>query len=288
MNKDNNYREKSNIEADCEEGLLFCGWTNKWGVKVYAWYEKDLITFSFIEKGKQGKGKSFDVSVPAKKNYYFDFYDFMHEVLHDIRTPYDFVTCLEYEKAQEEKYPKRYKFISGTDGEKMVGFCNSSAEGREYCLNASAVKDGKKVVVNMPMSYYDIYELVEAFASTYKEREAQLKQLRIEGIALREERIKTSPKTVTGLDVRTISNVEEQLDGEYTVGAVTNAGQEITIRFTKEAIQQMTKNRTDCFSQFCQRVEQRSTEFRFSGKTVYSDGKTEYLFEHFETKRQQE
>ena len=287
MVTENGYRQISNIEEDCKEGLLFCGWTTKWGLKVYSWYDKDLIKFSFIEKGKRGKGKSFDISIPAKKNYIFDFMDFSHEILHDIRTPYDFITVMKQEKKDGEKYPKRYKFISGSDGEKFLGFCNSSVEGREYCLNASAIKDGAKIVANIPMSYYDIYELIEAFVDTYKERVETLKKIRMDGIAARESNIKaaTTAQDVRGLEVTTTSEMEPQQDGEYLMRAVTKDQKEIAIRITQKAIEQMTLNRADCFQQFKQRVAEKPTDFKFSGKIIKRDGKIEYLFEQFEREK---
>lgn len=282
MGKGTGYRDISNIEADCAEGLLFCGWTNKWGVKVYPWYEKDLVTFAFIEKGKQGKGKSFDVSVPAKKNYIFDFADFAHEILHDVRTPYDFVSVMKSEREQGEQYPKRYRFSSGSDGEKSLGFCNSNLDGGEYCLNASAVKDGKKVIVNMPMSYYDVYELAEAFVETYKDRHEKLKKIRTEGIIARGERIKaTTQRNVDDINVTTTEGVQSQPDGTYTVSAVTTAGEKVTIRFLEKTVDRLSAERKDCFPRFCQMAENKPVEFRFSGEKICRNGTTEYIFERF-------
>lgn len=284
MAKDFGYRETSNIEEDCQEGLLFCGWTNKWGLKVYPWYEKDLIIFSFIEKGKQGKGKSFDISIPAKKNYVFDFRDFSHEILHDINTPYDFVSIMEKEKTAGEKYPKRYKFIAGSNGEKSLGFCNSTIDGYEYCINASAVKDDKKVIVNMPMSYYDIYGMVVAFAETYREREQELGRILSHGIKSRDERIKSAAKMqqVSGLEVTTTSSLILQQNGDYRIEALTKDGEEIIICITQQAIDQMDAAREGCFQQFQKRTSEKRTEFTFSGKVIMKGSKKEYIFEQFD------
>lgn len=283
MCKEEKYREISNIEQDCKEGLLFSAWTNKWGLKVYAWYGMDLVTFSFIEKGKKGKGKSFDVSVPAKKNYYFDFLDFSHEVLQDIRTPYDFVEIMEQEKADAELYPKRYRFTAGPGGEKTVGFCNSSTGGKEYCINASMTKDNKMTVVNMPLSYYDIYEMADAFAKTYKEREQELMSLLEQGIKNRSERIKNAAELqVYNLTVTTTSDLQKSDHGDYFINAKTSEGSDIVIRITQDAIHKINAKREDCFALFQERVSKKETTFRFSGRIHKDTRQTEYIFEKFE------
>lgn len=285
MNKDENYRDISNIEQDSREGLLFCGWTQKWGLKVYAWYEMDLITFSFIEKGKKGKGRSFDISIPAKKNYYFDFLDFSHEILQDIRTPYDFLKIMEEEKKAGEQYPKRYRFTTGSNGKKMVGICNSTSEGKEYCLNASITREGKTTVVNMPMSYYDIYELADAFSKTYKKRERALLYILESGIQNRDSRIKeAAEQQVTNLAVATTSGIHREENGDYIVEAITQDKTNITIRISQAAIHKINENKENCFELFKERVNKKQTEFRFSGKINKTDQTTEYIFERFENK----
>lgn len=188
--QDKQYREVSYIEQQSDEGVLFEVWTTKWGLKVYPWYSMDKLRFSFIEKGAKGKGKSFDVSISTKRNGFFDFESLMHEVLHDIRTPYDFVTVLAKEKEAGEQYPKRYRFITGSNGEKSVGICNSSNGG--YCINGKTVKDGKAVFANIPCSYYDIYNIVTAYNETYEARRNELKGLLANGISNLEKRIKDS------------------------------------------------------------------------------------------------
>lgn len=184
-NTDKEFRNVSYMEEDAKEGILFEAWTQQWGMKVYPWYSMDRLKFSFIDKGAKGKGKSFDVCVNTMKSYAFDFETMKHEVLHDIRTPFDFVTILAAEKASGEKYPKRYHFVTGSNGEKSVGFCNST-KSDGYTVNASAIVNGKKEFCNIPVSYYDIYNIVQAYAETYEPRKKELAEMRKNGIAARE------------------------------------------------------------------------------------------------------
>lgn len=283
MCKAEKYREISNIEQDYNEGALFSGWTTSWGLKIYAWYDMDNITFSFIEKGKKGKGESFDVSIPAKKNHYFDFLDFSHEILQDIRTPYDFIKVMEKEKTAGEKYPKRYRFTVGLNGEKMVGICNSSMEGKEYCINATIERDKKKTTVNIPISYYDIYEIADTFSKTYKKRERELQYLLERGIRNRDERIKeTAALQVRDLAVMTTSELRKTDEGDYLVDARASDESIITIRITQAVIQKINEKRPDCFDLFADKVKKKQTKFRFSGKISRDDQRTEYIFEKFE------
>lgn len=282
------HRDISNIEEQYSEGELFRAWTNRWGLKVYPWYNMDLVKFSFIEKGKDGKGNSFNISIPAKKNYAFDFTDMCHEILQDIKTPFDFFEILKKEKEAGEQYPKRYKFISGSEGEKMLGFCNSKTEGM-YCINASTMKDGKKVVVTMPLSYYDIYEIATVFSETYQERREELKQILKKGIANTERRYKQAQatKSIEALEVTSTAQLERQQNGDYLLDAVTKAGDKIIIRITQRAIDQMNAAHKDCFEQFQKRTAEHETVFTFSGK-ISGTEKAEYMFEQFvtQTKKQ--
>ncbi len=179
------YREKSYIQESVEEGLLFGpAWTKGWGLKVSTWYGMDKIKFAFIEKGSKGKGKSFDVFVNTCKDFSFDFETFVHEFLHDIKTPYDFFAIMEAEKKSGKEDPTRYLFRTGEKGEKSVGICNSSRGG--YCIKGTS----GKAVAYIPVSYYDLYRIVERFVETYEERKNQLSDMRIGAIATNEERFK--------------------------------------------------------------------------------------------------
>lgn len=187
----NEFREMSYAESSAKEGVLFSAWTQTWGLKVTPWYSMDRIKFSFIEKGAKGKGKSFDICINTMKDYSFDFMDLAHEVLHDIKTPFDFVTILAAEKQAGEKYPKRYRFVTGTNGEKSLGICNSTNGG--YCINAQTVIGEQKVYVNIPVSYYDIYDIVSRFYNTYLPRREKLKNMLSAGISSLEDNYKNHP-----------------------------------------------------------------------------------------------
>lgn len=137
-----------------ENGLIAEQYTqNGWFVKIkpifsldkkneFA-YNRPTVLFSFVEKGKKGSG--FDVYVDM------DVFDLWADDVLDIgRT---FKKTLEAESEAGEKYPVTYKYITGSNGEKSVGFCKSTARGAFATVNGSTVKDGKKVFANVPVDY---------------------------------------------------------------------------------------------------------------------------------------
>lgn len=182
------YRNRSYAEENASAGVLFSAWTQKWGLKVYPWYGMDKIKFSFIEKGAKGKGNSCDICIHTIKDYAFTFEDLKHEVLHDIRTPYDFLQVMTQEKEHpvinpktKSQIPGRYKFITGKNGEKYVGIMPSN-DGKGFVICGQAVINGKYVHPMLKVSYYDIYNIVKAYDETYEERRQELKKMRLDGI----------------------------------------------------------------------------------------------------------
>ena len=302
---ENTYRRESYIEASVKEGLIFGpAWTQEWGLKVYPWYSMDKIKFSFIDKGASGKGKSFDVCVNTKKDYSFDFDTFMHEVLHDVRTPYDFLTVMAKEKNSGEKYPKRYKFITGENAEKSVGICNSTKG--EFCINGVSEVDGKKVYANIPCSYYDILNIVTVYKETYEKRRFKLKEMRENGIdnlekLYREYKPKVELEPITEAKQETVENMripnEPLLLKATTISKISkdnNTGHFFFTASLKEdnkdstLIQIYVKNETvelinkndNLFNKFINRVNGRNegTDFRFVG---IKDINGNYIFQNF-------
>ncbi len=176
-NSERNLRSKSLIQERCEEGSLFKTWTQHWGVSIKPVYDMDKLRFEIIDRNKTGKG--FNVDVPCRKDNVLDFINFCDEVLWSKPYKKSFHNVLEAEKQAGEKYPKRYKWVTGWDGEKSVGFTNSSKEGY-YVLNAN--NTATKVYVNIPLCDTAIEDICEEFLRTYACRKKSLEDIQDEGI----------------------------------------------------------------------------------------------------------
>lgn len=318
------FRTISYIEENYKDGVLFEAWSQEWGLKVYTWYSMDKLKFSFIDKGAKGKGKSFDICVNTIKNFAFDIETLKHEILHDIKTPYDFLTILKQEKDAGEKYPKRYKFITGSSGEKYVGICNSMKGG--LCINGKSVINGKPVYANIPCTYYDIYRIIQAYDETYAARRDELKEIRKKGIQNREDRIRenkerieedpeittsseqvapgpaiepekapipteeTSKKTkqtnaaakkkTPSLHVRTLSDIMEMNNGDYTFEAAKDDDTAIEVRIPKEVAAALDE-KNKMFQKFINKVNSYGADFSFTGKKKKTELGIEYIFEAF-------
>lgn len=133
---------KSKRRKEIEEGIIANQYTlENWFVKIYPAYVIDLVRFSFVMKGHNGEGFDIYVSMDKMDLWCDDILSFRMQKI------------IEAEKAAGEKYPKYYKYITGTDGSKSVGFAPSTAKGAFAVINASVVKDGKKVFANIPVDY---------------------------------------------------------------------------------------------------------------------------------------
>lgn len=150
--------EKNNSKGKrvscAENGLIAEQYTqNGWFVKIkpifsldkkneFA-YNRPTILFSFVEKGKKGSG--FDIYMDIDE---FDLW--ADDVLDINRT---FKRTIEAEAQAGQKYPETYKYVTGSNGEKSVGFCKSTVKGAFATINGCTVKDGKKVFANVPVGY---------------------------------------------------------------------------------------------------------------------------------------
>lgn len=125
----------------CVEGVIAAQYTqNGWFVKVKPAFTINKVIFSFVMKGKSGDG--FDIYMDLDR---FDNWvdDIQSRIL---------LRVLAEEKAANEQYPKTYKYVTGENGEKSVGICNSS-KGASFVLNGCTVKDGSKVYANVPVDF---------------------------------------------------------------------------------------------------------------------------------------
>lgn len=170
-----NRRSVSMVQEQMEKNVLFELWTQTWGVKVYPWYAVDKLKFSFIEKGQEGKGKSFSICMDANREGINCFSNWAYDILHDRR----FESVLAAEAKNNEKYPKYYRYVTGDNAEKSIGVMNSSKGG--YCLNASIPgPDGKKIFANIPLGFHDLRILAERFERSYQTRLDQLEEIRVQ------------------------------------------------------------------------------------------------------------
>lgn len=199
---DSKYRDKSTTQERCEEGSLFKTWTQTWGVSIKPVYSMDKVRFEIIDRSKSGK--SFNVDVPAKKDNVLDFTNFCEEVLWSPDKPYKrmFVKVMAQELSDGVKYPKRYKWVTGFDGEKSVGFANSTKGG--YVLNAN----NGDLHVNIPLSDVAIEDICIEFMETYAKRLEELKTLRNKGMDNYESFFKKNGETVD-TDSDSTENKEE-------------------------------------------------------------------------------
>lgn len=178
-------RERSLIEEQMMDNTLFATWSDEWGVKVRPAYEIDKICFSFIQKGTNGKGNSFEIYMDCQSDDHICFDDIAFDIKNGRFEP-----ILAYEKKKGEKYAKYYAYTTGSVGEKHLGICNSMS-GKGYCLNAviptrytkgfsgNPATDGKKqVVVNVPVSYHGLRKLCERYDISYKKRKDELEAIR--------------------------------------------------------------------------------------------------------------
>ena len=303
------YREISYIEESSREGLLFKAWTGTWGLKIYTWYSMDKIKFSFIEKGKSGKGNSFDVCVNAIKDCAMDFETLAHEVLQNIRTPYSF---------------------TGNKGEKSVGICNSQSGG--FCINGSSVVNGKPVHANVPVSYYDIYAIVDRYNRTYEKRRSELLDILTSGIEEKERIIAEShqkaeeegqtaetqqpmldetsatetakpesiapvkepakaikkattkadnTKVANSIHVRTVSDIQQSSSGGYEFKAVKDNDDIISVTVPKEVADQLNSDKANLFTKFVNKANKDGADFSFTGKKKRTSTGVEYVFAAF-------
>lgn len=140
MSKENKTTARQNMAS---EGVLNEQYTlNSWFVKVKIAFGIDRVVFSFVEKGKKGKGFDVYMNIDA-------FYNWMEDIKN-----FQFKKIIAEEKASGSKYPKHYKFITGLNGEKSVGFAPSTSENAFAVINGTYnSKENGKQYANIPVDY---------------------------------------------------------------------------------------------------------------------------------------
>lgn len=132
-------------------------------------YNWPSIEFSFVKKGSNGEG--FDIYMDM------DIFDLWADDVLD-KT---FMRNIESERAAGKQYPETYKYITGSNGEKSVGFC-PSRNGSFIVINGCTVKDGKKVFGNVPVSYDWIRTLMKWYRRVTKPYYSMMTDLIIKGM----------------------------------------------------------------------------------------------------------
>lgn len=124
------------------EGVLNEQYTlDSWFVKINPAYGIDRVNFSFVEKGKNGKGFNVYVNIDT-------FYNWMEDVQN-----FRLYKIIEAEKKENSKYPKHYKFITGTNGEKSVGFAPSTIKTAFVVINGTYKSDSGNQYACVPVDY---------------------------------------------------------------------------------------------------------------------------------------
>lgn len=174
-------RTISHIEEQMSQNAIIEMWTETRGFKVYTAYGIDKLKFSFIEKGAQGKGNSFDIYMECLRDGTQCFDNWAYDILHG-----RFEKALYAEKQAGEKYPKAFKYVTGEVGEKTIGIMNSSSN-TGYCINASIPNPNKKnkddnepakLYCNFPVSFHDLRHLAERYLDSYSDRKKELEEIR--------------------------------------------------------------------------------------------------------------
>lgn len=196
-------RDKSYIFSNAEKGAFCTLWGEKWGVSVYPAYGIDKIHFSFIEKGSEGKGKSFDIYMDTIRDGLGCFDNWAEDILDGTM-----FRILKAEKDAGEKYPKYYKYNTGAKAEKSVGIMCSSKSGM-YVLNAGPGVDN--IHANVVIGRNDLIRLARRFRSTYAGRMAQLDALMMNTIQNNEKKYgkKAQEPTSSTQSVQPAENTQE-------------------------------------------------------------------------------
>lgn len=151
-------RKLSRRQDLANEGTINAQYTqNAWFVKVKPAFSIHKILIDFVEKGKNGSGFGIYVDLDLFDNW-------MDDVLS--RT---FARMLRAEAESGEKYPKYYKYVTGENGEKSVGFANSTGKSGGYVINGSTVVNGSRVFANVPVDYNWLATTAKYYKACVKE-----------------------------------------------------------------------------------------------------------------------
>lgn len=174
-----NESNKAKCMQYVEEGIIGAQYTqNGWFVKLkpilstnkkntFA-YNKPSILFSFVEKGKKGAGFDIYVDIDVFDNWSDDV----------LGIPEKFRKTIEAERAAGSTYPKAYKYVTGNNGEKSVGFAPAS-KGFAV-INGVTVKDGAKQYANIPVDYDWIRTVCKRYRRIVRVWQAEMAKLTLQ------------------------------------------------------------------------------------------------------------
>lgn len=148
MTEDTKNTRLSRREELASDGVLMDVYGKDWFLKVREALAIGLIQFSFVKKG-DAKANHFDIYMD-----YDRFRAWVNDFTRDSRRGQQILAA---EKADGEKYPKYYKYVTGTNGSKSVGFANSSTEGAIVINGRVAPEGGKAVYANIPVTNPDAF-----------------------------------------------------------------------------------------------------------------------------------
>lgn len=134
-------------------------------------YNWPSIEFSFVKKGSKGEG--FDIYVDM------DVFDLWADDVLDVSKT--FLKTIERERSSGNSLPDTYKYITGSNGEKSVGFC-PARKGNGIVVNGCTVKDGKKIFGNVPVSYDWIRTMMKWYRRVTKPYYAMMTDRIIQGM----------------------------------------------------------------------------------------------------------
>lgn len=144
-------RTKSKRAEMAENGVLNASYTQTQFVKVKPAYGIDKVCFSFVIKGTNGSGFKVYVDLDT-------FYSWMEDIESGM-----FFNVISKEKQAGQEYPAYYKYVTGENGEKTVGFAASKKGG--YLINAT--DNGSKLKpFNIPVSRVWLQTLKRYFLAT--------------------------------------------------------------------------------------------------------------------------
>lgn len=196
----------SKLEKMARDGAFREQYGSEWFVKVKPAYGTegkgiDKVIFSFVKKGTAGK-EFMDIYVDI------DYFDFLcDDILSD-----RFMPKIVAESNAGEKYPKYYKYVTGKDGEKSIGFMLSRTGGP--MVNASVKEQGKKAVyANVPLDNWWLVVLAKQFRRTVAARLAELDKTMMAAASAYRHEISEADEAY--------KNVEAENDGSSSVSGVS-------------------------------------------------------------------
>lgn len=195
----------SKLEKTALDGAFKDQFGSEWFIKIKPAYGTngkgiDKVIFSFVKKGSSGK-EYFDIfqDIDCFDNWADDI---LSGTMRDV---------LEAEAKAGEKYPKEYKYITGKDGEKSVGFMLSRTGSP--LINASIKEQGKKAVyANVPLTYGWLKTVAKQFKRTSAPRFAELDKVMMEAANKYHHELTEDDESIDAIPSGETSAVKEEVE----------------------------------------------------------------------------